>query len=138
MSTTRRDAKSSLLFKRCIPTIARFSCISLTRPGQLRLINFSPSDKEMLKTCVGDNHLPDVVIHPRAHHGDSLMFDSFFELTRNPWNSHNRSLHAQSLLVHLFAKPWIPDCRICGHQLKIGRQKGELFFSCLNFNFWSR
>merc|ERR1712062_35686 len=71
----QQDDKSTLLFRRCVPTTATFSCICLTNVGtnlkindgwkpvstdHLRLINFSPGDQEVLKTCIMENCLPGV------------------------------------------------------------------------------
>merc|ERR1712110_1119670 len=52
----RDDDKSMLLFRKCVPTTASFSCICLTSTEHLRLINFSPGDQEVLKTCILENY----------------------------------------------------------------------------------
>ena len=96
----REDDKSMLLFRRCAPTTARFSCICLTSTDHLRLINFSPGDQELLKTCIMQNYLPGVArVDASGDEGNSVKFD----LMGSPWSSHGGGLHARSLLVHLFA-----------------------------------
>ena len=96
--TTR--AMSMLLFRRCVPTTASFSCICLTRWSDLRLVNFSPGDEEVLKTCIMENYLPGVaIVEASGDEGNSVKFD----LTGSPWSSHGGGLHARSLLVHLFS-----------------------------------
>ena len=88
-----------LLFRRCVPTTASFSCICLTSVDHLRLINFSPGDQEVLKTCIMQNYLPGVAsVDTSGAEGNSLKFD----LIGCPWSSHGGGLHARSLLVHLF------------------------------------
>ena len=92
--------KSMLLFRKCVPTTASFSCICLTSRGNLRLINFSPGDKKVLRSCILKNYLPGAsVLKTSGAEGNSLKFN----LTGNPWSSHGAGLHARSLLVHLFA-----------------------------------
>jgi len=94
------NEKSMLLFRKCVPTNASFSCICLTSRGNLRLINFSPGDKKVLRSCILKNHLPGASVHNTyGAEGNSLKFN----LTGNPWSSHGAGLHARSLLVHLFA-----------------------------------
>ena len=89
-----------LLFRKCVPTTASFSCICLTSADHLRLINFSPGDQEVLKTCVLQNYLLGVsVLDTSGAEGNSLKF----ALTGNPWSCHGSGLHARGLLVHLFA-----------------------------------
>jgi len=112
----RQDDKSMLLFRRCVPTTATFSCICLTSVktdqrrlddswvtvsrDHLRLINFSPGDQEVLKTCIMENYLPGVISVPSSgREGSSVRFD----MAGSPWSSHGGGLHARSLLVHLFA-----------------------------------
>ena len=96
----REGDKSMLLFRRCAPTTARFSCICLTSTDHLRLINFSPGDQELLKTCIMQNYLPGVArVDASGDEGNSVKFD----LMGSPWSSHGGGLHARSLLVHLFA-----------------------------------
>jgi len=96
----REDDKSMLLFRRCVPTTASFSCICLTSTDHLRLINFSPGDQEVLKTCIMQNYLPGVAsVDTSGAEGNSLKFD----LTGCPWSNHVGGLHARSLLVQLFA-----------------------------------
>ena len=96
----REDDKSMLLFQRCVPTTASFSCICLTCTDHLRLINFSPGDQEVLKTCIMDNYLPGVcVYHASDIESNTLKFD----LSGSPWSNQGAGLHARSLLVQLFA-----------------------------------
>ena len=96
----RQDDKSMLLFRRCIPTTASFSCICLTSTDHLRLVNFSPGDQEVLKTCIMQNYLPGVTrVDTSGGEGNSVKFN----LIGSPWSNHGGGLHARSLLVHLFA-----------------------------------
>ena len=96
----RQDDKSMLLFRRCIPTTASFSCICLTSTDHLRLVNFSPGDQEVLKTCIMQNYLPGVTrVDTPGSEGNSVKFN----LIGSPWSNHGGGLHARSLLVHLFA-----------------------------------
>ena len=97
-----------LLFRKCVPTTASFSCICLTSAGNLRLIDFSPKDQEVLKSCILENYLPGVSVrNTSGAEINSLKFN----LTGKPWNdqgegclsSHGAGLHAKSLLVQLFA-----------------------------------
>merc|ERR1712192_243221 len=89
-----------LLFRRCVPTNASFCCICLTSTDHLRLINFSPGDQEVLKTCIMQNYLPGVAnVDTSGAEGNSLKFD----LIGCPWSNHGAGLHARSLLVQLFA-----------------------------------
>merc|ERR550525_568574 len=99
IDTSRREKgeKSMLLFRRCVPTTASFSCICLTSTGNLRLINFSPREKKVLRSCILENYLPCASVRNTSE-GNSLKFT----LTGNPWSSHGAGLHARSLLVHLF------------------------------------
>merc|ERR1711953_1229444 len=92
--------KSMLLFRKCVPRTASFSCISLTSAGNLRLIDFSPEDQEVLKTCILENYLPGVSVRDTSGaESNSLKFT----LAGEPWCSHAAGLHARSLLFHLFA-----------------------------------
>jgi len=102
------DEKSMLLFRRCTPNTASFSCICLhkgtfvTSTDHIRLINFSPHDQELLKTCIKQNYLPGVAgvwQEISGVEGNSVKFD----LVGSPWSSYGGGLHARSLLVHLFA-----------------------------------
>merc|ERR1712130_517431 len=96
----RQDDKSMLLFRRCIPTTASFSCICLTSTDHLRLIDFSPGDQEVLKTCIMGNYLPGVNgVDSSGSEGRSVKF----ELMGSPWSSWDWGLHARSLLLHLFS-----------------------------------
>lgn len=97
----REDDKSMLLFRRCVPTTASIACICLTSTDHLRLIDFSPGDQEVLKTCVLENYLPGVngVDTSGTEGGRSVKF----ELVGSPWGSWDWGLHARSLLVNLFA-----------------------------------
>jgi len=96
----REDDKSMLLFRRCVPTTASFSCICLTSTDHLRLVNFSRGDQEVLKTCIMQNYLPGVArVDASGIEGNSIKFN----LIGSPWSSHGGGLHARSLLVHLFA-----------------------------------
>merc|ERR1712088_988934 len=96
----REDDKSMLLFRRCVPTTASFSCICLTSTEHLRLVNFSPGDQEVLKTCIMENYLPGVArVDTSGGEGNSMKFD----LVGSPWDNHSGGLHGRSLLVHLFA-----------------------------------
>ena len=97
---TMKNMKSMLLFRKCVPTTASFSCISLTSAGNLRLIDFSPEDQEVLKTCILENYLPGVSVrNTSGAESNSLKFT----LAGEPWCFHAGGLHARSLLVHLFA-----------------------------------
>merc|ERR1712210_387051 len=92
--------KSMLLFRRCVPTTASFSCICLTSTDHLRLVNFSRGDQEVLKTCIMENYLPGVSkVDTSGVEGNSVKFN----LVGSPWSTHGGGLHARSLLVHLFA-----------------------------------
>merc|ERR1711971_260225 len=94
------DDKSMLLFRRCVPTTASFSCICLTSTDYLQLVNFNPGDQEVLKTCVMENYLPGVSkVDISGSKGNSAKFN----LVGSPWSNHGAGLHARSLLVHLFA-----------------------------------
>lgn len=94
------NEKSQLLFRKCVPTTASFSCICLTSHGNLRLINFSSGDKRVLRSCILKNYLPGASVRNTSRaEGNSLKFT----LTGNPWSCHDAGLHARSLLVHLFA-----------------------------------
>merc|ERR1712172_420980 len=96
----REDDKSMLLFRRCVPTTASFSCICLTSTDHLRLINFSRGDQEVLKTCIMENYLPGVDgVDTSGVEGNSVKFN----LVGSPWSNHGAGLHARSILVHLFA-----------------------------------
>ena len=96
----RLDDKSMLLFRRCVPTTASFSCICLTSTDHLRLVNFSRGDQEVLKTCIMENYLPGVDgVDTSGVEGNSVKFS----LVGSPWSNHGAGLHARSLLVHLFA-----------------------------------
>merc|ERR550534_823607 len=96
----RQDDKSMLLFRRCVPTTASFSCICLTSTDHLRLVNFSRGDQEVLKTCIMENYLPGVSkVDIGGGKGNSVKFN----LVGSPWSNHGAGLHARSLLVHLFA-----------------------------------
>jgi len=97
----REDDKSMLLFRRCVPTTASFSCICLTSTDHIRLVNFSRGDEEVLKTCIMQNYLPGVSqkVDASGTEGNSMKFN----LIGSPWSSHGGGLHARSLLVHLFA-----------------------------------
>jgi len=108
ISRREKGEKSMLLFRRCVPTTASFSCICLTSTGNLRLINFSPGDQEVLKTCILENYLPGVSVRDTSGaESNSLKFT----LAGKPWNNHGEGplsthgagLHAKGLLVHLFA-----------------------------------
>ena len=101
-------SKIMLLFRKCVPTTASFSCICLTSAGNLRLIDFSPEDQEVLKTCILENYLPGVSVRDTSGaESNSLKFT----LAGKPWNNHGEGplsthgagLHAKGLLVHLFA-----------------------------------
>ena len=62
----------------------------------LRLVNFSPVDQEVLKTCIMENYHPGVArVDTPGVEDNSLKFD----LRGSP----SFNLHARSLLVHLFA-----------------------------------
>ena len=54
----RDDDKSMLLFRRCDPTFARFSCFALTSTNHLTLIDFPSGDLAILKNCLTQNYLP--------------------------------------------------------------------------------
>merc|ERR1712001_247556 len=96
----REDDKSMLLFRRCVPTTASFSCICLTSTDYLQLVNFNPGDQEVLKTCIMENYLPGVSkVDIGGGKGNSVKFN----LVGSPWSNHGAGLHARSLLVHLFA-----------------------------------
>ena len=96
----REDDKSMLLFRRCAPTTATIACICLTSTDHLRLIDFSPGDQEVLRTCIIENYLPGVNgVDSSGSEGRSLKF----ELLGSPWASWDWGLHARSLLLHLFA-----------------------------------
>ena len=96
----REDDKSMLLFKRCVPTRASVACICLTSTDHLRLIDFSPGDEEVLKTCVMENYLPGVnSVDTSGSEGRSVKFDLF----GSPWGSWDDGLHARSLLLHLLS-----------------------------------
>merc|ERR550534_917555 len=96
----KQDDKSMLLFRRCVPTTASFSCICLTSTDHLRLVNFSRGDQEVLKTCIMENYLPGVDgVDTSGVEGNSVKFN----LVGSPWSNHGAGLHARSLLVHLFA-----------------------------------
>ena len=96
----REDDKSMLLFKRCVPTRANVACICLTSTDHLRLIDFSPGDEEVLKTCVMENYLPGVnSVDTSGSEGRSVKFDLF----GSPWGSWDDGLHARSLLLHLLS-----------------------------------
>ena len=97
-----------LLFRKCVPTTASFSCISLTSAGNLRLIDFSPEDQEVLKTCILENYLPGVSLRNTSGlESNSLKFTlvgkPWEDHGEGPFTSHGAGLHAKSLLVHLFA-----------------------------------
>merc|ERR550539_1775587 len=90
ISRREKGEKSVLLFRRCIPTTASFSCICLTSTGNLRLINFSPGDQEVLKTCILENYLPGVAVyHPSDIESNTLKFD----LSGSPWSNQGAGLH---------------------------------------------
>merc|ERR1711936_1354653 len=96
----REDDKSMLLFRRCVPTTATIACICLTSTDHLRLIDFSPGDQEVLKTCIMENYLPGVNgVDSSGSEGRSVKF----ELMGSPWSSWDWGLHARSLLLHLFS-----------------------------------
>merc|ERR1712119_4000 len=78
----RQDDKSMLLFRRCVPTTASFSCICLTSTAHLRLVNFSRGDQEVLKTCIMENYLPGV--YKDKGEGNSVKFN----LVGSPWSNH--------------------------------------------------
>jgi len=106
----RLDDKSMLLFRRCVPTTASFSCICLTSTDHLRLVNFSRGDQEVLKTCIMENYLPGVskAVGRLSVVGSRLSVieqcnSVKFNLVGSPWSNHGAGLHARSLLVHLFA-----------------------------------
>merc|ERR550525_1266137 len=81
ISRREKGEKSMLLFRRCVPTTATFSCI-------------------------WENYRPGVSLRDTSE-GNSLKFT----LVGKPWNNHGEGclsnhsagLHAKSLLVHLFA-----------------------------------
>jgi len=96
----REDDKSMLLFRRCVPSTATIACICLTSTDHLRLIDFSPGDQEVLKTCIMEIYLPGVNgVDSSGSEGRSLKF----ELMGSPWSSWDWGLHARSLLLHLFS-----------------------------------
>jgi len=97
----KQDDKSMLLFRRCVPTTASFSCICLTSTDHLRLVNFSRGDQEVLKTCIMENYLPGVSKVDTSDKGEGNSVK--FNLVGSPWSNHGAGLHARSLLVHLFA-----------------------------------
>merc|ERR1712001_743459 len=71
----KQDDKSMLLFRRCVPTTASFSCICLTSTAPLRLVNFSRGDQEVLKTCIMENYLPGVDgVDTSGVEGNSVKF----------------------------------------------------------------
>merc|ERR1719220_1221993 len=95
------------MFRGCPPTTRpSVSCISLHKGISLTdyilLINFSPGDKELLKSCIMQNYLPGVagVWQKKIGVEDNIVK---FDLVGSPWSSHGGGLHARSLLVHLFA-----------------------------------
>jgi len=99
--------KRMFMFRGCPPTTRpSVSCISLHKGISLTdyilLINFSPGDKELLKSCIMQNYLPGVarVWQKKIGVEDNIVK---FDLVGSPWSSHGGGLHARSLLVHLFA-----------------------------------
>ena len=47
-----------LLFRRCAPTTARFSCIALTSMNHIRLVDFPPEDMETMQVYLTKNYMP--------------------------------------------------------------------------------
>lgn len=99
----REDDKSMLLFRRCAPTAARFSCIALTSSDHLRLVDFPPGDLEVLQECLSRNYLPGMTKIDTSETGSVKA-----TLAGNPWSHPGGSnlgwaLHARSLLLHLLA-----------------------------------
>ena len=97
----RDDDKSMLLYRRCPPTTARFSCISLTSSDHLRLIDFPSSDQEVLGRTVNERYLPGI---SRVDNTESCSLK--FSLAGSPWSDPGGSnlgwaLHARSMLLHL-------------------------------------
>ena len=93
--------QSMLLFRRCVPTTATFSCVCLTDKNHLCLINFSLEDQEVLKTCITENYPPGAWrcgVTISETEGNCLLF----HLKDKPWSNHGSGLHARSLLCHLF------------------------------------
>lgn len=100
-NSRREDDKSMLLFRRCPPTTAIFSCISLTSSDHLRLIDFPPSDQEVLGRTVNERYLPGIV---KVDNTESCSLK--FSLAGSPWSDPSGSdlgwaLHARSMLLHL-------------------------------------
>ena len=97
----REDDKSMLLYRRCPPTTARFSCISLTSSNHLRLIDFNAGDQEMMSKSITEHYLPGVEVVANTE-PCSLKFS----LAGSPWSDPSGSdlgwaLHARSMLLHL-------------------------------------
>jgi len=101
--------KNRLMFRGCPPTtpsscssIFLYKRTSVTNTDHILLINFSPGDQELLKTCIMQNYLPGVAgvwQDLPGVEGNNVTFN----LVGSPWSSHGGSLHARSLFVHLFA-----------------------------------
>merc|ERR1712088_768906 len=101
--------KNRLMFRGCPPTtpsscsyIFLYKRTSVTNTDHILLINFSPGDQELLKTCIMQNYLPGVARVWQdlpGVEGNNVTFD----LAGSPWSSHGGGLHARSLLGHLFA-----------------------------------
>ena len=101
--TRREHDKSMLMFRRCAPTEAKFSCFALTSTNHLRFVDFPSKDVEVLKKCLTDNYLPGFIGINTSKAGHLTA-----TLNGSPW-SHPASmdlgwaLHARSLLCHLLA-----------------------------------
>ena len=99
----RDDDKSMLLFRRCDPTFARFSCFALTSTNHLTLIDFPSGDLAILKNCLTQNYLPGLKELESTDTGSLKA-----TLAGSPWSHPHGSglgwaLHARSLVMHLLA-----------------------------------
>lgn len=96
------DDKSVLLFSRCHPTSARFTCVALTDVDHLRLVDFPQGDLEVLQGVINQTYQPGISrfeIDP-ADPGCVKI-----HLSGEPWNSMgDYALHGRSMLVHLLSR----------------------------------